>query len=100
MQGADELRCGVSAEASFGSQRHRPFDPALRDLRMNCAAAQFTSCRTPRYSSPGNWTQRRRLALPIFGRCAMRLRGDLGYYRLADPLSQLGDWRAEAWALR
>jgi len=52
MQGTDGLRGGVSAEASFGLQRRRPFDPALRDLRMNCTAAQFTSRRTPRYPGP------------------------------------------------
>src|SRR5579863_5036737 len=49
---AAAMRAG--AEARFGWQRRRPFDPAHRDLRMNCAASQFTSRRTPRCLEPAN----------------------------------------------
>jgi len=39
------LKCGLDAAGMFtqGKAGAQPFDPALRDLRMNCTAAQFTS---------------------------------------------------------
>src|SRR5271156_2715134 len=39
---------GVSARLASREKRRRPFDPALRDFRMNRAAARFTRSRTPR----------------------------------------------------
>jgi hypothetical protein len=39
----------VSGEASLAFEKAGPFDPALRDLRMNRAAARFTSFGTPRW---------------------------------------------------
>jgi hypothetical protein len=70
------LRCRADAEASFGWRRQRPFDPALRDLRMHRAVARLTSRRTPR------WARLAELGGGIFVRagigrnaCAMILRG-------------------------
>jgi hypothetical protein len=34
---------GNAKDARLKNRRPLPFDPALRDLRVDCAAAQFTS---------------------------------------------------------
>jgi hypothetical protein len=54
------LKCGrrckfqgnESARLTSWRVRAQPFDPAPRDLRMNCAAAQFTSSAPTEYWSP------------------------------------------------